>query len=138
MQERCGCGVVFRKGNRADHRCVEGGGSTRLPTSMRLRSIALNRLELLHRLSQVHGWVCWYCGKSLSPSKPLVKSDVATIDHILATSAGGTDDFKNLALCCIFCNRAKLNLPVDVFLEWLEFVKFSSRSVTRFDLADKR
>ena len=41
------------------------------------------------------------------------------IDHIHPRSTGGTNGLANLCLCCPFCNRAKLNLPLPIFLNWL-------------------
>lgn len=47
------------------------------------------------------------------------------VDHIIPQSCGGTDDIENLALACEFCNRAKLNLSAEVFLTWLDRVRFA-------------
>ena len=30
-----------------------------------------------------------------------------TVDHVIPTSRGGTDDFNNLCLCCFWCNNYK-------------------------------
>jgi 5-methylcytosine-specific restriction endonuclease McrA len=30
-----------------------------------------------------------------------------TVDHVIPTSRGGTDDFDNLCLCCFWCNNYK-------------------------------
>lgn len=74
------------------------------------------RRVLLMTLSRRYGWVCWYCGQQLRGE--------THIDHIQPKSAGGSDDESNLALACSFCNLAKQDLPVDVFLEWLDAVRF--------------
>jgi len=67
-------------------------------------------------LSRKYGWVCWYCGQKLCGQIHL--------DHIVPVSAGGLDDISNLALACEFCNMAKGDHPVDVFLAWLDTVRF--------------
>jgi 5-methylcytosine-specific restriction endonuclease McrA len=69
----------------------------------------------LLKLSLVCGWRCWYCGIELL-------EESATIDHIVPRAKGGSDHLDNLALCCEFCNRAKLDRSVEEFLRWLDFV----------------
>lgn len=81
------------------------------------------RLRLLERLASVHGWVCWYCGMKVA-----IKG--AHIDHIMPKSRGGCDDFDNLALACGPCNRAKYDRPISEFIEWLEFIRHSTKSRT--------
>lgn len=51
---------------------------------------------------------CVYCGAKNVPLQ---------IEHIHPRSAGGTNRVSNLALACEKCNRAKGNLPVEVFLK---------------------
>jgi hypothetical protein len=46
------------------------------------------------------------------------------IDHIIPRSCDGADDIGNLAIACEFCNRAKLHLRADVYLAWLDKVRF--------------
>jgi 5-methylcytosine-specific restriction endonuclease McrA len=57
------------------------------------------------------GGMCLYCLKDLHHTDP---RDV-TIDHVAPRSDGGTDDPKNLALCCRTCNCRKQNLPLARF-----------------------
>lgn len=78
--------------------------------------MAVSYRRLIFKLSSKFGWRCWYCGSALT-------IDSASIDHITPMSCGGTDDYGNLALTCTFCNYAKRNLPIEVFLEWLERVR---------------
>ncbi|GHK02728.1 hypothetical protein SY2F82_45250 [Streptomyces sp. Y2F8-2] len=50
---------------------------------------------------------CAYCGATGVP---------LNIDHVRPRSRGGSDRIWNLVLACVPCNKAKGNLPVDVFL----------------------
>jgi len=43
---------------------------------------------------------CTYC-------KIILTKDQMTIDHILPKSKGGTDDYNNLTISCIACNKEK-------------------------------
>jgi 5-methylcytosine-specific restriction endonuclease McrA len=45
---------------------------------------------------------CRYCNVDLSASFNLWMS--ATVDHVIAVSAGGPSNIKNLVLCCAACN----------------------------------
>jgi 5-methylcytosine-specific restriction endonuclease McrA len=55
---------------------------------------------------------CAYCGVIFASIHE------ATIDHLIPTSRGGTDAFRNLRLACQPCNAAKGNkLPDDP--DWL-------------------
>ena len=46
--------------------------------------------------------ICQYCKINLLQSFSVYFS--ATVDHIVARSAGGTDNLENLACCCPACN----------------------------------
>lgn len=46
--------------------------------------------------------ICQYCGADLLGSFSAYWS--ATVDHVLAVSAGGGDEPENLRLCCNGCN----------------------------------
>lgn len=48
---------------------------------------------------------CAGCGKQVSLRKEDPRE--ATIDHVVARSAGGGDDFANLQVLCRTCNGAK-------------------------------
>lgn len=52
------------------------------------------------------GDVCFYCGEKGAPLH---------IDHVLATSRGGTDQMDNLVVACAACNMSKGDSLVD---EW--------------------
>lgn len=54
--------------------------------------------------------VCWYCGATLCErGGPLAWP---TLDHVIPTAAGGTDDVDNLVLSCTRCNRRKMDRPL--------------------------
>ena len=60
------------------------------------------RFEILRR----DGYACRYCGQSA----PDVK---LTVDHVVPTSLGGTDDPTNLVACCSDCNAGKTSTSPD-------------------------
>lgn len=49
---------------------------------------------------------CEYCGRDYLSSSDTHLYGFET-DHVIPRSKGGTDDFENLALACIPCNRIK-------------------------------
>lgn len=49
---------------------------------------------------------CIYCG-----------DNAQCWDHVVPKKKGGSDDADNLVPCCIACNSAKGNRPLDVFLK---------------------
>lgn len=75
-----------------------------MPSVMRLlkmakyfrRNIPLTRQNILLR----DGFRCQYCSVSLSPQ-------VATIDHVIPKSKGGSSTWDNLVTACPECNRKK-------------------------------
>jgi hypothetical protein len=101
---------------------------------MRSNKRERERQRIAWKLSKRYDWICWYCGINLKPvqserqknkhTSVIVRGLESHIDHIIPKVAGGTDDIDNLALACECCNRAKFNLHVDFFLEWLDRVKF--------------
>lgn len=56
--------------------------------------------ELRRQIFERDRWSCQYCGEALT-------GEDATLDHIIPTSAGGTDDPANLATACLICNSIK-------------------------------
>lgn len=72
--------------------------------------------RLVFTLAAKHGWRCWYCSSKVSVLS-------ASLDHILPLAHGGTSDLDNIALACLFCNLAKSDVPVELFLDWLERVR---------------
>jgi HNH endonuclease len=64
-----------------------------------------NRLKIYER----DGYVCYYCSKQLTQA-------TATLDHIIAVSAGGDNSLENLITSCLACNSRKNRRPVGDFL----------------------
>src|SRR3990167_4648601 len=67
-------------------------------------------------LRQRDGDGCGYCGIPL-------QQVVVHLEHIKPKSQGGTDDLDNLLLSCSFCNMAKQDTDVLVFLQWLSHIR---------------
>ena len=63
------------------------------------------RLAMIGRLMERDGEGCWLCGKPM-------RLDDRTIEHKLAQSLGGGDDFGNLAVTHAACNGRLGNLPL--------------------------
>jgi 5-methylcytosine-specific restriction endonuclease McrA len=64
------------------------------------------------------GWFCRYCKVSLYPDALHIKegSQLATKDHIIPRSEGGSSDLDNLCLSCGPCNHKKQSKSVEEFL----------------------
>lgn len=62
----------------------------------------------IHKLMARDGGICHLCDRPVSLS-------VATRDHIIPASKGGTNAADNIALAHRNCNRARANLSVHVF-----------------------
>lgn len=56
---------------------------------------------------------CAYCGKK-------IEFDDMTIDHILATSKGGSNDLTNTIPSCQLCNNQKADRTIEEFRTFLE------------------
>ena len=55
-------------------------------------------------------YVCQYCGINC-----IQVGRVATVDHVIPTSRGGTDTFLNLVTACLECNQKKGKLTAEEF-----------------------
>lgn len=55
--------------------------------------------------------VCWYCGGQTE------WDDDFSVDHIVPSSSGGSDDIENLVPCCMGCNRKKHAHDLEGFRE---------------------
>lgn len=56
-------------------------------------------------------WRCVYCQKSLKRSKPKLR----TLDHVVPTNEGGSNDETNLVTCCKSCNDRKQDKSISQF-----------------------
>lgn len=74
------------------------------------------RQALIERLKEKFGPFCWYCGIGIKDSE-------LHLDHINPVSSGGRDNIFNLALACKTCNRAKWDLPLLEFFEWIKHIR---------------
>lgn len=63
------------------------------------------RFEILRR----DGHTCRYCG-AMAPDVSL------TVDHVIPSTLGGTDDPANLVAACVDCNNGKASVPADAAL----------------------
>lgn len=66
------------------------------------------KIRLLLKESDVK---CTYCSKDITDNKD------CTIDHILPKFHGGTNNIKNLTICCADCNNKKGNLLLTQFIK---------------------
>lgn len=71
--------------------------------------------ESLRRLIREHDGKCHYCGRDVT--KKGDGSRLATRDHIVPQSEGGTLHPDNLVLACKRCNNVRGSTPYDVFLK---------------------
>lgn len=51
---------------------------------------------------------CFYCGVALTRK-------TRSLDHLVPRARGGTNNFKNIVICCRPCNCAKSDLTVSEF-----------------------
>lgn len=67
-------------------------------------------------------WRCCYCGvrtRTFQEGATYSSLDLATIEHIIPVSEGGTNHCDNLVSACMWCNCARQNHSAD---EWFEKV----------------
>ena len=56
----------------------------------------------LYIAEKSHTIPCWICGKNLDRS-------LATVDHVIPKSKGGSNSFSNFRIACKNCNQEKAN-----------------------------
>jgi 5-methylcytosine-specific restriction endonuclease McrA len=65
-------------------------------------------------------WRCLYCQKHINEMKPAIPSVSLTLDHLVPTELGGTNEARNLVTACKTCNSIKSNRTLKQFLLFLE------------------
>jgi 5-methylcytosine-specific restriction endonuclease McrA len=81
--------------------------------------LEFRRALLTRKLAEEGDLVCRYCGrKGLAIEVPdaVTKAEMrhlATLDHVVPRSKGGTDDESNLVVACYPCNQRKGDESVD-------------------------
>lgn len=73
--------------------------------------ISIRDLKKLYESSEGK---CYYCGKKFSKNFKF-SSEKFTFDHAIPISKGGTNDVKNLRVCCLHCNSQKNNMSEQEF-----------------------
>jgi 5-methylcytosine-specific restriction endonuclease McrA len=76
------------------------------------------RQEFLEEEIKIKGSLCcFYCQKDNLKITTTKKQDKATVDHVIAKSAGG-DKFShsNFVVCCDSCNRRKGSMTSEEFI----------------------
>ena len=63
------------------------------------------RLDVFER----QGWKCAYCGRDFSTLPRRARRRLLTVDHVVPTCRGGTDEDANLVAACERCNAMKGN-----------------------------
>jgi 5-methylcytosine-specific restriction endonuclease McrA len=73
------------------------------------------RRDLRDRLANACGWICRYCGDPVDV-KAMNGTKLATIDHRVPLSRGGTWKRNNLVIACQACNSAKGGMTEEEYL----------------------
>ena len=68
---------------------------------------------------------CWYCGDKYPK----------TIDHVIPTSNGGSDDLSNLVMACKKCNSSKRALSLEEFRFQCSWNKTKYSNIIKFGAA---
>lgn len=76
-----------------------------------LKLMAVRRKKLV-KLSEAQNHRCCYCGcktwlYEMERTAGLSKGQMATIEHVVAQTHGGTDNFFNTVMCCSRCNTLR-------------------------------
>lgn len=76
------------------------------------------------RIELRDSYTCVYCGCQLRPG-------TATLDHVLATELGGSNDPSNLVTSCISCNSAKQDKTVSDFIKYLDNLGVNTKGLKK-------
>jgi len=69
----------------------------------------MNSAKMTLRLIDRDGLHCHYCKVLLKFTDAIGLRNRGTVEHIIPSSKGGTDDMSNLVLACVPCNTKKGN-----------------------------
>lgn len=83
--------------------CTEKCNSTAHRRKRRRKTIAY--------LANRDGWRCQLCGKVINPRRKSPDLMSASVDHIVPSACGGTDEMANLWLAHLRCNLSKRDRP---------------------------
>lgn len=74
------------------------------------------------RLREIHGDECVYCGVEMMFNPPSRKQPptLATIEHLIPLSRGGSHTWENIALACRSCNYSKSSKTPEEFTAHLD------------------
>lgn len=78
-----------------------------------------NEFSYLVRRSFQNGFKCVYCGITMKLNGG--GNDIFTIDHVIPLSMGGTNEIKNLCVCCRECNYSKGKLESKEYMETINW-----------------
>jgi 5-methylcytosine-specific restriction endonuclease McrA len=69
-------------------------------------AVTIERVERLAILER-DAWFCYLCGRQCEPTASPFDPASATVDHVIALSAGGQHVLANLRTACLACNSSK-------------------------------
>ena len=72
------------------------------------------RKRLRAKCMEEQGYRCYYC--QLPMGEGMVEDLRPTVEHLVPTSKGGTDEASNMVVACMSCNHTRGNqIPVDAW-----------------------
>lgn len=72
--------------------------------------------KVRRRIAQDCNWLCAYCGTKVIAGARFSGQQLATIDHKIPLSRGGTWKRYNLTCACRGCNEAKGSMTAEEFM----------------------
>lgn len=70
------------------------------------------------KFSEKENLFCEYCGTLLLDEELFPYKRIVSVDHKKPLSAGGSNSFENLAICCTRCNIVKGTMTSETFLKF--------------------
>lgn len=81
----------------------------------------LNDFQQVVEESVNNGFICDYCGRLMTWGDE-GKGRLMSIDHVLALSQHGSNDYANLAVCCYSCNMLKGHFGYEFFVRLIDLI----------------